>query len=230
MRQVLSQFLRIKAERVRIIMAMFMMLGGPHIFVACQSDEPVARPYAYARAILPRVQPAQYRGNCIPVTFEYNAAANPVCLDPSELPQHSSESSSNDPQWMNLSYPSLGAQWHLSYHPIEGVRYEDGRQVERRDALAVLMAETQRMTFKHTLKATAIEEEIISYPEHKVYGTLYVVGGDAASQTQFYVTDSVRHYLRGSLYFEVSPNGDSLQPYIAYLLKDMRRILETLRW
>ena len=230
MRQVLSHFLRGKAKRVSGILAMVMMLGGTHMFVACQSDDPVARPYAYARAILPPFQAAQYRGNCLPVTFDYNAAAKPVCVNPSELPANSSKSSSNDPQWMNLSYPVLGAQWHLSYHPIAGVRYQDGRRVERRDALAVLMAETQRMTFKHTLKATAIEEEIISYPEHKVYGTLYVVGGDAASQTQFYVTDSVKHYLRGSLYFEVSPNSDSLQPYSAYLLQDMRRILATLRW
>ena len=230
MRQVLFQFLRVKAERVRVITAMVLMVGGQHIFVSCQSDDPVARPYAYARAILPPVQPTQYRGNCLPVTFDYNAAAKPVCVNPSELTHDSSKSSPNDPQWMNLSYPALGAQWHLSYHPIAGVRYQDGRRVERRDALAVLMAETQRMTFKHTLKATAIEEEIISYPEHKVYGTLYVVGGDAASQTQFYVTDSVKHYLRGSLYFEVSPNSDSLQPYSAYLLQDMRRILATLRW
>jgi len=230
MRQVLSHFLRVKANQVSVITAMVLTVGGQHIFVSCQSDEPVARPYAYARAILPEVQPAQYRGNCFPVVFEYNAAAIPVCVYPSEPPHNSSKSSANDPQWMNLSYPALGAQWHLSYHPIEGVRYEDGRQIERRDALVVLMAETQRMTFKHTLKATAIEEELISYPEHKVYGILYTVGGDAASQTQFYVTDSVKHYLRGSLYFEVSPNSDSLQPYSAYLLKDIRRILATLRW
>jgi len=59
---------------------------------------------------------------------------------------------------------------------------------------------------------------------------LYVVGGDAASQIQFYVTDSVKHYLRGSLYFAVNPNSDSLQPYSAYLLQDMRGILATLRW
>lgn len=131
---------------------------------------------------------------------------------------------------MNLKYKGLGAQWHLSYHPVQGVRYEDGRMVERKDALSVLMAETQRMTFKHTLKATAIEELVISYPQHKVYGILYVVGGDAASQTQFYVTDSLNHYLRGSLYFGVTPNSDSLGPYSAYLLKDMQHILETLRW
>ncbi len=224
-------FRRIMSNRVFSLFALFLIIGGLQIFLACQSEGPVARPYAYARAILPRVRPAQYDGNCIPVTFEYNSAAIPVCVNQADVAPNSLNSSANDdPKWMNLTYPALGAQWHLSYHPIEGVRYEDGRQVQRRDALAVLMAETQRMTFKHTLKATAIEEELISKPEHKVYGTLYIVGGDAASQTQFYVTDSVNHYLRGSLYFEVTPNGDSLEPYSAYLLKDLRGILATLRW
>jgi gliding motility-associated lipoprotein GldD len=230
MRQVLSNLFQVKAKRVSSLGAMVLMLGVQLFIVSCQSDDPVARPYAYARAILPQVQPAQYQGKCLPLTFEYNAVGLPVCVEPTASASKPVSSSANDAQWMNLTYPALGAQWHLSYHPIEGVRYEDGRQVERRDALAVLMAETQRMTFKHTLKATAIEEEIISYPEHQVYGTLYVVGGDAASQTQFYVTDSIRHYLRGSLYFGVSPNSDSLEPYSAYLLKDMRRILATLRW
>jgi len=199
-------------------------------FMSCRSDDPVARPYAYARAILPPVVPSQYAGDCIPVTFEYNSVAIPVCIDPVLLSNKAGSSSAKATRWMNLKYSELGAQWHLSYHPIAGVKYEDGRLVERGDALAVLMAETQRMTFKHTLKATAIEENVISYPQHKVYGVLYVVGGDAASQTQFYVTDSVRHYLRGSLYFGVTPNSDSLGPYSTYLLRDMQRILETLRW
>ncbi|MFM7700972.1 MAG: hypothetical protein ACKO7V_09305, partial [Bacteroidota bacterium] len=86
MRQVPSHFLRGKAKRVSGILTMVMMLGGTHMFVACQSDDPVARPYAYARAILPPFQPTQYRGNCLPVTFDYNAAAKPVCVNPSELP------------------------------------------------------------------------------------------------------------------------------------------------
>jgi len=206
------------------------MGGGVIGLMACQSDDPVARPYAYARAVLPPVEQARYEGDCMEATFEYNVAAMPQCMDPASNKPGSDKPAENRSRWMNLKYNTLGAQWHLSYHPVEGVRYEDGRKVERQDALSVLMAETQRMTFKHTLKATAIEELIISYPQHKVYGILYVVGGDAASQTQFYVTDSLNHYLRGSLYFGVTPNSDSLGPYSAYLLKDMQHILETLRW
>jgi hypothetical protein len=36
--------------------------------------------------------------------------------------------------------------------------------------------------------------------------------GNAASSTQFYVTDSTTHFLRGVLYFYSAPNADSLKP------------------
>jgi gliding motility-associated lipoprotein GldD len=207
-----------------------MVGGGPSGLMGCRSDDPVARPFAYARAVLPPVVQASYTGDCIPVTFEYNAAAIPQCINPAQISQGSERFSGKTTRWMNLRYSALGAQWHISYHPVAGVRDKNGRQVAGQDALSVLMAETQRMSFKHTLKATAIEEKAINYPQHKVYGILYVVGGDAASQTQFYVTDSIKHFLRGSLYFGVTPNSDSLKPYSAYLLRDMQHSLETLRW
>jgi gliding motility-associated lipoprotein GldD len=200
------------------------------VLMSCNQEDPIARPYAYARAVLPPVDPIQFTGDCLPIRFEYNAAAVPVCMDSLQLPNGGVASASQTARWMNLQYRSMGAQWHLSYHPIAGIRYADGKQIARKDALSVLMAETQRMTFKHTLKASGIEEIAIRYPANQVYGMLYVVRGDAASQTQFYVTDSVRHYLRGSLYFGVTPNSDSLEPYSAYLLEDVKRILATLRW
>ena len=52
----------------------------------------------------------------------------------------------------------------------------------------------------------------------------------AASHAQFYLTDSTRHFLTGALYFNTKPNFDSLYPAIHYVRKDIRRIMETLRW
>ncbi|MFM9143551.1 MAG: hypothetical protein ACKOPP_06115, partial [Bacteroidota bacterium] len=124
---------------------------------------------------------------------------------------------------MKLDYPQMGARIYLSYHPLNKVYFGDGQQVSVKDALAVLMAETQRMTFKHTLKASGIEETPVNKPDARVYGMVYTVRGNAASQNQFYVTDSLRHYLRGSLYFGATPNADSLQPYAEYLMEDVQR-------
>ena len=58
----------------------------------------------------------------------------------------------------------------------------------------------------------------------------YEIGGDAASQSQFYVTDSINHFLSGSLYFYVKPNYDSIYPASEYLKKDIKRIMETVSW
>ena len=58
----------------------------------------------------------------------------------------------------------------------------------------------------------------------------YEVVGNAASQAQFYVTDSTQHFLSGSLYFYVKPNYDSILPATEYVKNDIRKIMETLQW
>ncbi|PIV58809.1 MAG: gliding motility lipoprotein GldD, partial [Bacteroidetes bacterium CG02_land_8_20_14_3_00_31_25] len=52
----------------------------------------------------------------------------------------------------------------------------------------------------------------------------------AASNIQFYVTDSIRHFVRGALYFETKPNKDSLAPIINFIEQDVTHLVETLRW
>jgi len=198
---------------------------------ACTEEDPVARPYGYAKAVLPKRQWATCQQPGFPAHFEYNAASVPRLLPSgSGNPTEGNRPQQEGTLWMNLEYPELKAQVHLSYHPLNSIYYGNGQQVRVADALAVLMAETQRMTFKHTLKASGIEETLVRYPEHKVHGMLYTVRGNAASQTQFYVTDSIRHYLRGSLYFGATPNADSLQPYSDYILEDVLHMLSTLKW
>ena len=64
----------------------------------------------------------------------------------------------------------------------------------------------------------------------KVYGVFTEVKGDVASQAQFYVTDSINHFLTGSLYFYAKPNYDSILPAVDYLGKDIRHIMETIQW
>ena len=58
----------------------------------------------------------------------------------------------------------------------------------------------------------------------------YMINGNAATQSQFYVTDSVNHFVTGALYFDVKPNFDSLYPAIIYLRNDIRKIMETIKW
>ena len=80
------------------------------------------------------------------------------------------------------------------------------------------------------MKADEISQNLFEDSENKVFGMLYEVGGDAASQSQFYVTDSTNHFLSGSLYFYAKPNYDSIYPASEYLKKDIKRIMESVRW
>jgi hypothetical protein len=51
-----------------------------------------------------------------------------------------------------------------------------------------------------------------------------------ATAHQFFVTDSVRHFLRGALYFDATPNADSLGIVNDFLLTDLKHMVNTLQW
>lgn len=56
------------------------------------------------------------------------------------------------------------------------------------------------------------------------------IGGNTATANQFLVSDSVKHFLRGALYFDATPNEDSLRPVNAFLKEDLRHLVNTLKW
>src|SRR5690606_32618006 len=93
-----------------------------------------------------------------------------------------------------------------------------------------LLSDAQKLTYEHVVKADGIQPKDLENMENHVYGTFYTIKRNAASPAQFYLTDSVRHFLTGSLYFSVKPNYDSVLPAAVYLESDIRRIMETLRW
>ena len=96
--------------------------------------------------------------------------------------------------------------------------------------LEELLRDAQKLSYEHVVKADNITEQPFINKKDRVYGMFYEVSGDAASQAQFYVTDSTLHFVTGSLYFRAKPNYDSIYPAAIYLQKDIRRIMESLRW
>jgi len=90
--------------------------------------------------------------------------------------------------------------------------------------------DSRDLTYKHTIKADAIQETVYTNPELEVHGILYDVKGNAASSIQFYLTDSNEHFLRGSLYFNVQPDKDSLAPVISFFREDIIHMVESFAW
>jgi gliding motility-associated lipoprotein GldD len=120
--------------------------------------------------------------------------------------------------WFNIEFPAYRAKIYLTYKDIN-------------NDLNSLLEQTYKINVKyHITKADAINEQVINNQEDKVYGILYDLKGNTASAVQFYVTDSVNHYLRGSLYFAAEPNADSLAPVIDFFREDIIHLIETLKW
>lgn len=123
----------------------------------------------------------------------------------------------NKVQSLTLDYPLMKGTIFINYKNVEG-------------NLEKLLKDAQKFSYEHVVKADGIQEQPFVNENDKVYGMFYSVSGDAASQAQFYATDSIHHFVTGSLYFYVKPNYDSIYPAAAYLQNDIRKIMETLRW
>ena len=119
--------------------------------------------------------------------------------------------------WIDLEYPKHNATIHLTYKRVN-------------QNLINLLEESRNMAYKHTIKADAINEKTYLNNINNTYGTLYDIKGPVASSVQFHITDSMKHFIRGALYFNTNPNQDSLQPVINYVRKDIIRIMESLQW
>jgi len=176
------------------------------LVVSCR-QEYTPKPRGYFRIDLPE-KVYQSFDTTYPYVFEYPVYANVV---PDNRPN-------SEPFWINIEYPQFHGTIHISYKSITG-------------NLVEYLEDSRTFVLKHIPKADAIEDTLIYRPEDRVYGLLYdIEGSNAASPCQYFVTDSSYHFLRGALYFNTTPNNDSLAPVIDFIRQDIRHMLETFYW
>lgn len=167
------------------------------------------KPYGYFRIDIPEHEYVEMT-NLGPYSIEASIYCQPDKSDNT----HATEAD----EWINLVYPSINAKIHLSYKRINASTFQQ------------VTEESHSLAYKHTVRADAIQESYYGNNTTRVYGILYEMKGNAASPAQFYVTDSVSNFLRGSLYFNHTPNADSIAPAANYVLQDMIHMIETLKW
>lgn len=168
--------------------------------IGCQ-DSTLPKPKAYFSLNYPNPVYEKIEHDC-PYTFDINKRAELV---------------SQKKCWNKISYPEMKATVYLSYVPIK-------------NNLDSLLYDAYQMPSKHVIKAEEIPERVFQNEKERVYGTLFRVVGEAASQVQFFLTDSTDHFLVGSLYFYTRPNYDSLMPAAQYVENDMMRLMESFEW
>ena len=175
--------------------------------VSCGDKNPQPKPRGYFRIDLPEKQYVTL-DTMRYYSFEYPTYAT-ITPDMYSL---------QEKDWVNVEFPRFKGTIHISYKPVDG-------------NLSAYLEDAYVMITKHIGKATGIRDSLIINKERDVYGLMFYLDGEGvASPLQFYLTDSTSHFMRGSLYFNVVPNNDSLQPVIDFITDDVRHLIETLEW
>jgi gliding motility-associated lipoprotein GldD len=184
-----------------IRLILFLMASG---FACTPNYSP--KPKGYPRIVFPDKEYLLY-DSLAPFTFEYPEYA--------EVVPNSSQKA--EPYWLNIEFPELYGTIYLSYKPIK-------------NNLNLFIEDSRTFVYKHVMKADDIPETPFNIREKNVYGIFYDIKGNAASAVQFYLTDSTRHFVRGSLYFNAQPDKDSLSPVIEFVREDIIHMINTFQW
>lgn len=195
----------------------------------CNSDY-LPKPTGYFKIPFPPKQYRPFNKTGFPYTFEYPLYA--------EIGQDSSffDTGTNNPYWLNINFPQFNGRIYVSYYrlgdkAIFKVRDKQGiyRDSTGTNNLEGLVKGSYDLTFKHSYKASSIEDSVFR-TGRGIEGIYFRLGGNTATANQFLLTDSVRHFLRGALYFDATPNEDSLGIVNDFLRQDMLHLINTFQW
>ncbi len=194
-------------KRKPVILACALVLSVAGWYWFGREETGVPKPRGYFRIALPESEYRLYDSEC-PLSMEVSTSAQVELFR---------DRMSVDSCWFNIYYPKYNARIHCTYMPVN-------------NRLPELIEDAYGFAAKHEMKASALRRTMVSDSLRKVYGIVYDIEGDAASNAQFFLTDSTNHFLRGALYFFNPPNPDSIAPVLSFVRGDINRIAQTLQW
>ena len=193
----------------KALFCLLITMGLCNIFTACKPKPlPEPKPMGYFRIDLPR---HQYRtmDTSLPFRYEQSVFANTTI-----------ERQKDNTLWMTVTYPDQKASLRFTCF-----------EVDNADSLRNLMISEDKMVKFHYQKADDVQYSIIHAPESNIWGQTYeIFGKEVATPFQFWLTDSAHRFVRATLYFDETPNNDSLQPVIQYLKEDAMHLINTFEW
>ena len=199
------------------------------LLLACNSNYSYKKK-GYFKIPLPNHEYQSFDKPEYPYTFEYPKYAA-IIKDSTYF-----DSKPENDYWINIDFPELHARIFLSYKIIGGKAiykvkqpnglYKDSVGINKFD---LMVNDAFNLTNKNDVIATSIQDSLIHTPNN-VTGIFFKVGGNAATAKQFFLSDTTRHFIRGALYFDTTPNADSLRPVQDFLQKDIEHMINTFKW
>jgi gliding motility-associated lipoprotein GldD len=187
------------------------ILALPCFMSACNSDY-IIKPRGYFKIQLPKKNYQNFDKADYPYSFEYPSYGT-IVKDSLFF-----DKKTENPYWINIDFPQFRSRIHISYKNIGRNNFDS------------LVNDAFTMSYKqHTYKASAIDPRPFTTP-NGIEGIFFTLRGNTATANQFFVTDTTKHFLRGALYFEATPNEDSLRPVNEFLKKDLEHLINTIKW
>lgn len=199
------------------------------ILAACNSPY-VSKKRGYFEIELPQRSYKKFEQAGFPYSFEYPVYAN-IIQDTTYFDNNPENS-----YWRNIDFPQFNARIFLSYKEIGGkalykIKQADGQY---KDSFATnvfdkMVADAFTLTNKNNVVSSSINDSLIQ-TANGIGGVFFKVGGNAATAKQFFLSDTSKNFIRGALYFDTTPNADSLKPVQDFLQADMDHMINTFRW
>ena len=190
----------------------------------------VSKRKGYYKIDLPKRSYIKFNRPGFPYSFEYPAYAN-IIQDTTYF-----DSSPENPYWINIDFPSLNARVFLSYKIVGGkahykIKQADGSYKDSTgiNAFDIMVNDAFTLTNKNNVISNSIKDSLINTP-NGISGVFFKVGGNAATAKQFFLSDTTTNFIRGALYFDVTPNVDSLNPVQDFLQVDLEHLINTFQW
>lgn len=182
------------------------------LFCACNRPYNVSKKRGYYRIDLPAKSYQVFNQPGYPYRFEYPVYAT-VVKDSTFFEDRAAD------WWINIEVPSLNGRIYISY-----------KQIGPQNPFDSLVRDGYRLAYQqHVDVANRIDDSLMLTP-NGVEGIYFSLGGNTATANQFFLTDSTRHFLRGALYFDATPNADSLGVVNDFLKKDLLHLINSLQW
>lgn len=213
-------------QNIQKLFFLFLLLA-----IVCSCNSPyVSKKKGYFRIDFPEHAYQPFNKPGFPYTFDYPLYAD-IIQDSTYF-----DNNPENPYWINVDFPRYHARIFLSYKKIGGKALYKVKNPDDsyRDSIGTnyfdqMVNDAFNLTSKNDIVATSIKDSLMLTP-NGISGVFFKVGGNAATGRQFFLSDTTHHFLRGALYFNATPNADSIRPVQEFLQQDIFHLINSFRW
>jgi gliding motility-associated lipoprotein GldD len=191
----------------------FLLLASCSFYLlSCNTNYTVNKKRGYFKIDFPEKEYRVFDTLDYPYSFEYPVYAT-VIKDSTFF-----ESKPENPWWINIDFPQFNGKVFVSYKQIGKNNFDS------------LVNDAFKLSYKqHSQKASSIDPQPIN-TKNNIEGFYFTLEGNTATANQFFLTDSVKHFLRGALYFDATPNEDSILIVNNFVKEDLWHLINTFKW